>query len=226
MSNGFLYKNKFIIGGAIALAIVSIIVYKTRPRKKDSTMEEDFKLGNTTSKEGDLIFSMPISKFKEYPIVIVFGGISFATPTWIMNEVPKELLSKAIFVFAPYTMSYDTVSSKLNDFIAKNKLLIKDISVIGFSAGALNVQKANRKSFKFIGLIDPSTRSEYVSLPFTNNVKMVYNDANWGTLPKIKEALPKLAQSVKNAGGDSEKVALAHAKIPSYFFNKYKDQIA
>jgi hypothetical protein len=97
---------------------------------------------------------------------------------------------------------------------------------LGFSAGALNVQKAPQKPFKFIGLIDPSTRSEYVSLPFTNNVKMVYNDANWGTLPKIKEALPKLAQSVKNAGGDSEKVALAHAKIPSYFFNKYKDQIA
>jgi hypothetical protein len=90
MNNGFLYKNKFIIGGAIALAIVGIIVYKTRPRKKDSTMEEDFKLGNTTSKEGDLIFSMPISKFKEYPIVIVFGGISYANPTWIMKEVEKE----------------------------------------------------------------------------------------------------------------------------------------
>ena len=225
MSNGFLYKNKFIIGGAIALAIVSIIVYKTRPRKKDSTMEEDFKLGNTTSKEGDLIFSMPISKFKEYPIVIVFGGISFATPTWIMNEVPKELLSKAIFVFAPYTMSYDTVSLKLNDFIAKNKLLIKDISVIGFSAGGLNVQKAPLKQFKFVGLIDPSTRPEYVGLPFTNISKMVYNDGNWGGFPKIKETLPKLAQSVKSGGGDSEKVSLSHAKIPSYFFNKYKNEI-
>jgi hypothetical protein len=225
MSNGFLYKNKFIIGGAIALAIVGIIVYKTRPRKKDSTMEEDFKLGNTTSKEGDLIFSMPISKFKEYPIVIVFGGISFATPTWIMNEVPKELLSKAIFVFAPYTMSYDTVSLKLNDFIAKNKLLIKDISVIGFSAGGLNVQKAPLKQFKFVGLIDPSTRPEYVGLPFTNISKMVYNDGNWGGFPKIKETLPKLAQSVKSGGGDSEKVSLSHAKIPSYFFNKYKNEI-
>ena len=226
MNNGFLYKNKFIIGGAIALAIVGIIVYKTRPRKKDSTMEEDFKLGNTTSKEGDLIFSMPISKFKEYPIVIVFGGISFATPTWIMNEVPKELLSKAIFVFAPYTMSYDTVSLKLNDFIAKNKLLIKDISVIGFSAGGLNVQKAYNKNFKFIGLIDPSTRAENVKKDYGDNVKMVYNDANWGGYPQIKSVLPNLADAINKLGGDAEKVNLQHSKIPSYFFNKYKDDIA
>ena len=171
---------------------------------------------------------MPLNKFDEYPVVIVFGGISYANPTWIMKEVEKEkeLLSKAIFVFAPYTMSYDTVSSRLNDFIAKNKLLIKDISVIGFSAGGLNVQKAYNKNFKFIGLIDPSTRAENVKKDYGNNVKMVYNDANWGGYPQIKSVLPNLADAINKLGGDAEKVNLQHSKIPSYFFNKYKDDIA
>jgi hypothetical protein len=223
MNKNFIYRYRYLIGGGLAFAIIGVFLYKTKSKKESKTIVVE---GNDIQTDGSLIYSLPKTKFDSYSIVIVFGGINYANPKWMLTETPKSLLSKAIFVYAPYTMSYDSLSPKLNDFLAKNKILVKDISILGFSAGALNVQKAPQKPFKFIGLIDPSTRSEYVSLPFTNNVKMVYNDANWGTLPKIKEALPKLAQSVKNAGGDSEKVALAHAKIPSYFFNKYKDQIA
>ena len=224
MSHTFLYKNRYAIGVSVTLIIIGAVAYITRT-KKGGKMTEDFKLGNTTSKDGDLIFSMPITKFKEYIVVIVFGGISYATPSWIMNEVPKELLSKAIFVFAPYTMAYSSVSEKIKDFVSKNKIDVKDTSVIGFSAGALNVQKGYNNSFKFIGLIDPSTRAEYVGLPFTNNAKMVYNDDNWGGYPKIKESLPKLSEAVNKANGEAEKVALGHAKIPAYFFNKYKNKI-
>jgi len=217
-------KYKYYIGGFIALAaVVGLVVYK---RKKTDVIKDDFKLGNTITKLGDLIFSVPLNKFDEYPVVIVFGGISYANPAWIMKEVEKELLSKAIFVFAPYTMSYDSLTPKLNDFIAKNKLLVKNISVIGFSAGGLNVQKAYNKNFKFIGLIDPSTRSENVKKDYGDNVKMVYNDANWGGYPQIKSVLPNLANAINKLGGDAEKVNLQHSKIPSYFFNKYKNDIA
>jgi len=219
-------KYKYYIGGFIALAVIAGIVIYKKAKKMD--IIKDFKLGNTITKLGDLIFSVPLNKFDEYPVVIVFGGISYANPAWIMKEVEKEkeLLSKAIFVFAPYTMSYDTVSSKLNDFIAKNKLLIKNTSVIGFSAGGLNVQKAYNKNFKFIGLIDPSTRAENVKKDYGDNVKMVYNDANWGGYPQIKSVLPNLADAINKLGGNAEKVNLQHSKIPSYFFNKYKDDIA
>lgn len=214
-------KYKYYIGGFIALAVIAgIVIYKKK--KMDI---KDFKLGNTITRLGELIFSVPLNKFDEYSVVIVFGGISYANPDWIMKEVKKELLSKAIFVFAPYTMSYDAVSSKLNDFMAKNKLLIKDISVIGFSAGGLNVQKAYNKNFKFIGLIDPSTRAENVKKDYGDNVRMVYNDANWGGYPQIKSVLPNLASAINKLGGDAEKVNLQHSKIPSYFFNKYENDI-
>jgi len=223
LKSNWFYKNKYYIGIAISVAIIGIILYKTKGKKESKTIVVE---GNDIQTDGSLIYSLPKTKFDNYSIVIVFGGINYANPKWMLTETPKSLLSKAIFVYAPYTMSYDALLPKLNEFIAKNKILVKDTSVIGFSAGGLNVQKANRKTFKFIGLIDPSTRSEYVNLPFTNNVKMVYNDANWGSLPKIKEALPKLAQSIKNVGGDSEKVSLAHAKIPAYFFAKFQNLIA
>jgi hypothetical protein len=226
MNKDFIYKYRYVIGGAIALAIAGIVIYKTRNSKKEDASKEDFMLGNTTSTEGELIFSMPVTKFSEYSVVVVFGGISYATPTWVMNQVPKELLSKALFVFAPYTMTYSTVTQRINDFVAKNKILVKNTSLIGFSAGGLNVQRAYNKNFKFIGLIDPSTKKENLATSYGDNVKMVYNDANWGGFPQVKAVLPSLADLVNKVGGSAEKVNLKHDKMPSYFFDKYKNEIA
>jgi hypothetical protein len=218
----WLYKHKYYIGGGITLLIVAIIIYKASRKKEDKIIMEE---GNNLETIGTFIYSYPKTKLETYSLVIVFGGINYANPKWMLNETPKNLLSKAIFVFVPYTTSYVDAKKQIDNQLSTKGIKVGGISVMGFSAGGLNVQKAPQNAFKFIGLIDPSTRSEYVSLPFTNNVKMVYNDANWGSLPKIKDILPKLAQSVKNSGGDSEKVSLSHAKIPAYFFNKYKDQI-
>jgi hypothetical protein len=61
---------------------------------------------------------------------------------------------------------------------------------------------------------------------YGDNVKMVYNDANWGGFPQIKAVLPTLADLVNKVGGSAEKVNLKHDKIPSYFFDKYKNEIA
>jgi hypothetical protein len=220
--SNWLYNSRYYIGGLITIAIISFVVYKSRTKKEDKiTMEE----GNTLEDVGKFIYSYPKTKLESYNLVIVFGGINYANPKWMLEQTPKDLLSKAVFVFVPYTTPYTDAKKQIDNYLATKKIKTNSVSVLGFSAGGLNVQKANLKDFKFVGLIDPSTRAEYVNLPFTNIAKMVYNDANWGSLPKIKEALPKLAQSVKNAGGDSEKVNIAHAKIPSYFFNKYKDQI-
>jgi hypothetical protein len=224
MSNSnWLYNNRYFIGSGLTVAIIGVILYSIRNKKETKTVMQE---GNNIEEVGTLIYSYPKTKLESYSLVIVFGGINYANPKWMLGETPKSLLSKAVFVFVPYTTTYADAKKQIDSYLATKNIKTNTVSVLGFSAGALNVQKAPLKDFKFVGLIDPSTRSEYVSLPFTNIAKMVYNDANWGTLPKIKEALPKLAQSVKNAGGDSEKVALAHAKIPSYFFNKYKDQIA
>jgi hypothetical protein len=218
----WLYHNRYYIGGAIAFAIIGFVVYKSTRKKEDKIVMEQ---GNDLETVGTFIYSYPKTKLEVYSLVIVFGGINYANPKWMLEQTPKDLLSKAVFVFVPYTTPYTDAKKQIDNYLATKKIKTNSISVLGFSAGGLNVQKANANTFKFIGLIDPSTRAEYVQLPFTNIAKMVYNDANWGSLPKIKEVLPKLAQSVKNGGGDAEKVSLAHAKIPSYFFNKYKDQI-
>ena len=220
MKQGWIYKYKFAIGGIILIAAILVLKKLSKPKKTEMT------LGNNSEDIGDgIIVSTPVTKIDAYPLIVVFGGISYATPKWIFAETPKDLLSMAMVAFVPYTMSYVNAKKRIDNYLQTKKIEVNTISIVGFSAGALNVQKVYEKTFKFVGLIDPSSRSEYVSLPFSNNVSMVYNDSNWGGYPEIKKTLPKLSKSIQDGGGDSEKVSLGHAKIPAYFFNKYKNQI-
>jgi hypothetical protein len=212
----------------LGLGIGGYFIYKKFFMKGQENKKDDDEVtgGNKIEKSSELIFSIPDKK-GELPIIYVFGGISYATPEWMLKQTPQYILSRAFVVFAPYTSSFNSVKTKAENFINSKKINVdkNKVSITGFSAGGINVQKAYNQDFKFVGLIDPSTRSEYLNLPFENNVKMVYNDANWGGLPNIKAVLPKLDTAINTKGGNAEKVKLTHANIPKYFFDKFKNEL-
>jgi hypothetical protein len=211
----------------LSLGIGSYYMYKKIFMKSQENEKNEEIIGeNKIEKSSELIFSIPDKKGK-LPIIYVFGGISYANPEWMLKQTPQYILSRAFVVFAPYTSSFSSVKTKAENFIDNKKLNIdkNKVSITGFSAGGINVQKAYNQDFKFVGLIDPSTRSEYLNLPFDKNIKMIYNDANWGGLPNIKAVLPKLDTAINIKGGNAEKVKLTHADIPKYFFDKFKNEL-
>lgn len=216
------YDNRFVILALTSVAVGGIVLYDLIKKKKKMNWE----LGNSTETVGQIIYSMPKTKAEKYKVVIVFGGMSYANPQYMLTQIPKVLLSRAIFVIAPYTVPYSTVTQNMNKYFETKKIVVEDLSIIGFSAGGINVQTSYNKDFRFVGLIDPSTRSQYTQIDFDKNAKMVYNDANWGGYPSIKPYLPILETAINSKGGNAEKVNLAHNKIPSYFFNKFINEIA
>lgn len=153
---------------------------------------------------------------KDKSVAVVFGGIGYATPAWMKSQVPKELLNKKTFVFAPYTSSIDEVQKAIG---SKNIT-----SVMGFSAGGHKVWPL-AGNYNFVGLIDPSTKSSYVdSYPINNkSVVMMYNSSNWTSgYPRIASAQNSAA---KLMGGNAIKTDLGHKSIPSEFFNKFANKI-
>jgi len=195
-------------------------------RRKESETSINYIMGNTTEQLGNsIILSLPKTKLESYPLIYVFGGIDYANPKWMLSKTPMDILAKSIVAFVPYTVPFTNANAEVSKYLDKNKIKTKSQSIIGFSAGGLNVQRAMNNNFKFIGLIDPSTRSEYLNLPFGNNIFMVYNDSNWGGYPSIKSVLPKLDEKINSSGGIAERVKLRHADIPNYFFDKFKEKI-
>lgn len=224
----FFKKNKtfFIIGGVfVGVSVLSYIIFNKLMNKEDNLDDLEIEEGNTLQKVGELIISKPKTE-KKHPLLYVFGGMYYANPDWMLKQVPQYLLSRALIVFAPYTTSFSSVKSRAEKYISDNNIEINNdkVSIMGFSAGGLNVQNSYDKKYKVVGLIDPSTRDNFLYLPFGNNVIMTYNDANWG-YPNIKATLPKLSDVVSRAGGIGEKVNIGHSNIPSYFFQKYQKQM-
>lgn len=205
---------------------ISILFYLIKNKKEENEDDAEIKEGNSLEKKSNLIFSKPVSDFK-YPLIYVFGGIDYANPDWMLKQVPSYLLSRSFMVFAPYTSSFDSVKKTTEKYLQDNKIEInnKKISITGFSAGGANVQRAYDNNFKLVGLIDPSTRTEYLNIPFTDNTKIVYNDSNWTGYPSIRATLPQLDKVIAQRGGESEKVNLGHSSIPKYFFNNYKNKM-
>lgn len=163
-------------------------------------------------KSHNIIVSEPPFPTHDNSVCVVFGGIKYATPEWMMKQVPKDLLDKKTFAFAPYTSNIQSVEEQLMGKQIK--------SVVGFSAGGHKVWPLCGK-YEFVGLIDPSTKESYVKNYFINDkrVIMMFNPTNWGgDLAYIGKQQMKAKQIM---GGNAIKVDIGHSKIPAAFFARF-----
>ena len=220
-------KKKLYTYTAISLAVSTILIYLiVKMKGKGGNIGEKDTPSTDYTKEDykDYIVTTPNGK-KSVNVVIVYGGINYANPKWMFEQMPKEILLRNLIFIAPYTNSASKVNTDLNSYLKDNNLTKKSLSVIGFSAGGNNAQSSYSDNLRFFGLIDPSTKEEWLNIKFGKNSHMIYNNSNWGSYPSIKSIQPKIASKIDNAGGKVESVAMSHANIPKYFFNSYANSI-
>jgi hypothetical protein len=216
-------NKKLYIYASISFVITSLLVYflvKGKSLVKGEAKSTDF---SKSSFEG-IIVAKPNNK-TEFDVLIVFGGMYYANPEWMYKQIPKEVFLNNLVFIAPYTKSYSSVKGIVDKYMKDNGYRIGSLSLAGFSAGALNVQSGYRKDMKFVGLIDPSTKSQFAEIDFGKNVHMVYNNSNWGTYPNIKALQPKIADNIRKGGGVVQEVKMKHDSIPKYFFNTHSQSL-
>jgi hypothetical protein len=172
-------------------------------------------LGYRIKKVGEIIVTVP-DDFKSEPGALVFGGLYYATPNWMMEQVPKSLLRNKPFCFIPWQYTIDEVKRRIEG--------IKISSVSGFSKGGLRAYPAIGQGYNFVGLIDPSIEGSYTSvkIPQNSDVVVVYQKGRqWGS-SSLKYAINKLKDSGVE---DIYSVSLGHSDIPKFFFNKFGDKL-
>lgn len=216
-------RNILLVSGIIGLTVGIMVAYK-KINKKFGKMIEQYSQINL---EQGVIATIPATKLGKYDVIFIWGGLGYATPEWMMKQVPLELYYANIIIFSPYNIDWSKLNIIYKSFLQTEHLSnsIAKKSLIGFSAGGTDVYENYSKKLKFVGLIDPSTKSSYANLPFSKNTYMVYNDNNWGGYVNTQKALPTIAKSINDKGGFAEKVTLSHKNIPKYFFNKFQKQI-
>lgn len=174
-----------------------ILLTKTEEPIKDNK-------NTKTQNIGDLIINEPANP-KDNTYALIFGGMHYAKPKWMFEQLPDNIKNSKNIIIAPYTTSLSSVLDKFKD--------VKISSVSGFSAGGKQAFEAIGR-YSFIGLIDPSVPSSALSITNFGNSKMIYN-TTWR-----KSSVEKVA---KNMGDDAIKVSSGHKDIPKEFFDKFGD---
>ena len=141
--------------------------------------------------------------------IIIWGGMHYATPLWMKQQIPEWMFGEYEIYFVPYGTPLAKVKSDIDP---------KTSALIGFSAGGLDVLKNYSKDYAFVGLIDPSTRDSYAKKEFGGNTYMLYDSDNWGS---INKSLKSVAAQVNNTGGSAIEIVMGHKDIPKYFFETY-----
>ena len=161
----------------------------------------------------------------KYPLAIIFGGMYYANPSWVLEQVTPKMLDEAILVLIPYTESYSEIVPEAKKEIANKGYDISGISLMGFSAGGNDVLQNYSDDFYFIGLIDPSLTQSGLNLPIDNRWGMMFNDKNWGGYPSIKSLFKPYADKINENDGFALGTNLKHEDIPKEFFKEFESKI-
>jgi len=183
--------------------------------KKSEPKKQETKKESKTINGGTYIIEMNDPDSDD--ITVIWGGYPSSTygAKWMKNNGGNKYFSDRNVVYSNFENSLDTLKNVLtkngiNDYKIK--------SVSGFSAGGTQAWKHIKDDFDFVGLIDPTTKQTYESIP--SNVKIISKWQNWSGYPRIREFIKRLENK-----GQSEPINLDHLKMPEKFYEMYSDRM-
>jgi len=193
----------------------SMISKKTENKDFEKEDKKTTKRENKSINGGTYIIEMNDSNSND--ITVIWGGYPSSTygAKWMKKNGGDKYFSDKNIVYSNFENSLETLKENLS----KNG--IKDYkikSVSGFSAGGTQAWKHINGNFSFVGLIDPTTKKTYDSIP--SNVKVISRWQNWPGYPRIAQFLKQLENK-----GLSKAINLEHLKMPEKFYEMYSDRM-
>lgn len=106
-------------------------------------------------------------------------------------------------------------------------------SVMVYSGGGAKAAGSYDKSLRFFGFCDPVASADnpyQYTKSYGNNVYLDTWKPNWSynaakKTPRYYADIDKLISLVKSGGGKAVETSHPHSTYPSFFLNKYKDEI-
>ena len=184
---------------------------------------------------GNLMISIPEdAEDKNYPMLIVFGGATWATPKFLWENTPEEYFNKSILVYSPcFTYgggNLKKVVQNVSTHLQKKGIKYSSKSACGFSGGGPDVMIVeNPKEFRALGFIDPSPAANG-TVRYSSNMILSFRRNNWinsdfyGKVVNFRH-FNALSSNIRNAGGIVEEADIFHDKYFAYFLNKFRKQL-
>jgi hypothetical protein len=179
---------------------------------------------------GQILITYPKQVKSSLPLIMIFGGINYATPMFMMHNTPQIYFEKAILVFLPCKLAgglgYKFYKRQVDNFIRNKNLAVESYSVCGFSGGGPDVLSITGEKLHIIGLIDVVPAVPTLKLTFDKIINE-YNKENWhdnsfyGKQTNYSK-FTEFANWTKKEGGYAIDNSVKHELFPKYFFYRYR----
>lgn len=215
------------------VAVALFILFASKAKSSsDITKNPNFIPGHSqlTDPQFPVTATKPNTPLDKYDVLIVFGGINYATSGWMEENTPDSIKEKYLVYYLPWNYAINHKDTLLSVF---KQLPAKSFSFAGFSAGGKSVMKVmdhytsagitadsieGSPINKFI-LMDPSIYRDLIdSLNYSKTV-MTYGSS--GMIGLYGDIYPDLDQKIKEDGGKSEKHSKSHNWFVPYTLDKY-----
>lgn len=187
--------------------------------KKEKAQTKKPAAGYSTHVGPGAIVTIPTAATGALPILVVYGGMHYATKDWMKAQMPANFFQTHIISFSNYTTYYQKgVKPEIEAAMTKDGVKGYYKALIGFSAGGYRIEGAkNDEKWSLLGMIDPvvTNGANYPCLAY-----MVWT--KWKAKNDPRELLHKRitngeVQGKSIAGGGVEN----HAKMPALWFEKF-----
>lgn len=192
-------------------------------QKKDAKAEKKSEAQKVSQNEGyksykssHSIVTVPDGAGADLPIVMVFGGKSYANKEWMMKQVPAHLFATHIFAFANYTTAYGSVKPDIEAAMGTSQVKGSYKALLGFSAGGYPLEAAKgSESWSILGMIDAVVYKDHT---YPAKVLQIYNI--WSGLTEKDDPRHLLHQRIQKGevAGESFRDR-THETMPSKWFN-------
>lgn len=175
---------------------------------------------------GPLLITIPKNQKEKHSLTIIFGGIKYANPKFMMDNTPKEYFEKSVLVFAPCRSmggeGFKNYINITNKILKRQGIKTTKLAVCGFSGGGPDALEAEGSNLKLVGLIDADPDFSKVKDKKYPLIINSYNVKNWGEDEKTKNLFRSFAIWTRNHRSLLEKTKVDHKIYPKYFFYRYR----
>ncbi len=175
--------------------------------------------GYTTHVGSSAIVTVPKAANGALPIVVVIGGLYYATREWMKQEMPSNFFDTHILAFANHGTLYQKgIKPEIEAAMAKGGAKGYYKALLGFSKGGERIEAAkNDEKWSFLGMIDP-----VVTLGATYPCPAYMVWTKWKAKGDPREALHQRILNGEVAGQSIAGGSVAnHPKMPALWFSSY-----
>ena len=191
---------------------------QTQAKDVDGDTGGTFATYNTSN----TIVTIPKNAKGTLPILVIVGGINYATKEWMKTQIPSNLFNTHILSFSNHGTGYTKmVKPDIEAAMSKEKVQGSYKAIIGFSKGGERVNLAKSdENWSFLGMIDPSVPDGGGTYP--HQVLMVWNV--WGSNSLKEDNRSELHEKIQKgtvAGQSVRAATTKHENMPKLWFSTY-----